>query len=198
MGVRAECLQINPGDEDRMVRCRVGSFVLIVTLAWGCALLPDFVRADETLTRGIVAARSGQMDKAVELWTRLIKKQPRSYAAYVNRGTAFMMTGHVRRGIEDWHLARKYSPVFAYGYFSPDFINEAPGNQRMLTYTKSLELDPDHFASVALVGATYQDLGQPRIAADLFRKSIDLTKNPMLKNQLHYWIKSIETPDPQE
>ena len=176
-----------------MVRFCMGSLVLITTLAWGCVLLPTTLRADETLARGITAARSGQLDKAIELWTRLIKKNPRSYAAYVNRGTALMMSGHVRRGIEDWHLARKYSPVFSYGYYSPDFISEAPGNQRMLTYAKSLELDPDHFASVALVGATYQDVGRSSIAADLFRKSIDLTKNPLLKNQLHYWIKSIET-----
>jgi len=175
-----------------MVRRHIRSFTLIVSLAWGFLLLPATVPADETLSQGIVAACSGQLDKAVKLWTRIINKQPRSYAAYVNRGTAFMMSGHVRRGIEDWHLAWKYSTIFAYGYYSPDFINEAPENQRMLTYAKSLELDPDHFVSVAVVGGTYQDVGRPKIAAELFRKSIDLTKNPMLKNQLHYWIKSIE------
>ncbi len=176
-----------------MVRLHTGLLVFVVTLTCAAALLPTTVRADETLDRGIAAARSGQLDKAIDLWTQLIKKNPRSYAAYVNRGTALMMMGHVRRGIEDWHLARKYSPIFAYGYYVPDFINETDGNQRMLTYAKSLELDPDHFPSVAVVGTTYLDVGQSRIAADLFRKSIELTKNPMLKNQLHFWIKGIET-----
>jgi tetratricopeptide (TPR) repeat protein len=181
-----------------MVRLRTGLIILILTLAWGSVLVPDTVPSDDVLNRGIAAARSGQLEKAIQLWSQLIKKNPRCYAAYVNRGTALMMSGHVRKSIEDWHLARKYSPLFAYAYYEADFISEAPGNQRILNFAKSLELDPDHFPSVALLGATYQDIGRSGIAADLFRKSIELTRNPMLKNQLHYWAKSIEGPPREE
>jgi hypothetical protein len=42
-----------------------------------------------------------------------------------------------------------------------------------------------------MMGITCLELGRPRLVVDLYRKSIDLTKNPMLKSQLQHWIKSI-------
>jgi tetratricopeptide (TPR) repeat protein len=147
--------------------------------------------SEEEFQRGMEAARSGELDRAIELWTSVLEKDPKSYAAHVNRGTAYLLSGYVLKGVDDWHKAWRYAPVFAYGYYSVDFIDQESGNTRMLTYAKPLELDPDHIASVTMMGITCLELGRPRLVVDLYRKSIDLTKNPMLKSQLQHWIKSI-------
>jgi tetratricopeptide (TPR) repeat protein len=139
------------------------------------------------------AARSGQLGRAIELWTRALGADPKSYAAYANRGSAYLETGHVLKGIEDWHRARKYAPIFAYGLYTPDFVDRASRNRRMLNYARPLEIDPDHIPSVAMMGIAYLDLGRDSIAVELYRKSIELTRNPLLKNHLHHWVESIRS-----
>ncbi len=143
--------------------------------------------------KGIAEARSGRLEAAIETWTKVIEKRPKCYAAHVNRGSAYMLTGHVFRGILDWNRARSMSPMYAYGVYFSDFITETPKNKDMLNFVASLELEPDHVASVLMMGATFLDVGRKDKAAQLFRNSVDLTKNPILKNDFEYWAASIES-----
>ncbi|MBM3300516.1 MAG: tetratricopeptide repeat protein [Deltaproteobacteria bacterium] len=147
--------------------------------------------ASQDLDRGLNALRDGQPEVAVQLWTRVIESNPNSYAAHVNRGSALMTTGHVLMGIRDWHKARGLSPLFAYGVFTGDFVRQGSGDPSVLSFAAALELDPDHVASVVMMGITYLDLGLTDEAVELYRKSIDLTKNPLLKSYLDHWIESI-------
>jgi hypothetical protein len=105
-----------------------------------------------------------------------------------------MGSGHVFQAVMDWYKARELAPAFAYGYFGDRFILEAKPPTPVLNYALSVELDPDYFPSVHMMGAMYLDVGQTKKAADLFGKSIDLTKNPLLKNHLEHWIRVIESP----
>ncbi len=93
--------------------------------------------------------------------------------------------------IRDWHTARRFSPVFAFAFAGGDFIEQASGDRRMLNYAKPLELDPDHLTSVVMTGVLYLDLGREDMTVELYEKSIDLTKNPGLKNLFQHWIESI-------
>jgi tetratricopeptide (TPR) repeat protein len=147
----------------------------------------------EEVDKGIAEARSGRLDAAIKIWTKVIEKRPKCYAAHVNRGTAYIRTGYVLRGIMDWNRARSLSPMFAYGVYFGDFITEAPRNKDVLNFAASLELDPDHVPSVSMMGSTFMDLGRKDKAVQLFRNSVDLTKNPLLKNHLEYWAASIES-----
>lgn len=137
------------------------------------------------------------IERAIESWTRVIRRNPRSYEAYVNRGSAQFLRGYVLGGIVDWHYANELAPVFAYAFYTGDFITQAAGRGRLLHYALSTELDPDRIASVVMAGAMYLDLGQKEKAAELFRKSADLTKNPLLKSELEYWVHLIESHFPQ-
>ena len=177
----------------------VGQLMVGFTLIFAlCAVLAGVLPAlGHTQAQGghgdaLAAARAGDLDSAVELWTRALKKDPKSYTAYVNRGTARLLTGHVFKGVEDWHAAVRYMPVFAFGVYRTDFVEEADGNRAVLNFAKSLEIDPDHVPSIMMMAAAYLDLGKDRMVADLFRKSIDLTRNPLLKNMLFHWAKSLE------
>ena len=148
--------------------------------------------------KGIAEARSGRLDAAIMIWSKVIEKRPKCYAAHVNRGSAYMLAGHVFRGVMDWNRARSLSPMYAYGVYFSDYITEAPKNKDVLNFAASLELEPDHVASVLMMGATFLDVGRKDKAAQLFRNSVDLTKNPILKNDFEYWAASIESSSGQE
>ncbi len=137
-------------------------------------------------------AHAGKLDQAISLWSKDLKQRPKSYSAYVNRGTAYMMTGRVKKAISDWAKAAKYAPVFSYGIYREDFIDEAPGNTAILNFAKSLELDPEYIPSVLMMGALYIELGREEAAVGLYKEAVDLTRNPMLKSYLDYWIASLE------
>jgi hypothetical protein len=43
-----------------------------------------------------------------------------------------------------------------------------------------------------MTAVTYLDVGRADKAAELYRKSIDLTTNPLLKSYLDHWAASLE------
>jgi len=147
----------------------------------------------EEVQKGIAEARSGKLDAAIKTWSDVIKQRPKCYAAYVNRGTAYMQSGYVFRGILDWNRARSLSPMFAYGVYFSDYITEAPRNKDILNFAASLELYPDHVPSVCMMASTLLDLGYKEQALQLFRNSIDLTKDPLVKNHFEYWAATLES-----
>ncbi len=173
----------------------IAKVTAILTIACSSlVLLPVIGAASGEFERGLAAARSGRLDQAVRLWSKTIKRNPKSYSAYINRGSAYIHSGYIFRGIQDWHKARELSPAFAYAVYGGLFIEEAPGDPAMLNYAMSTELDPDYVPSVIMTGITYLDVGRTDKTVELYRNSIELTKNPLLKSFLDYWITSIESP----
>lgn len=158
---------------------------LVLLAASGARLVKAAGETDD-FEAGLDAARTGNCAKAIEHWTRVIRRNPRSYAALVNRGSAFRESGYVFRAIADWHEARKWSPLFAFGFYSRDYIAQASGDTSTLNFASPLELEPDHVASVLMIGTLFTEIGYASKAEELYRKAIDLTRNPMLKAYLDY------------
>lgn len=177
-----------------MGRClSVGWWLCLIVVMWvGGVASPAIGHASELFQEALYHANEGRLDQAIDLWTRFIRRHPKSYAAYANRGTAYLWTGHVYKGIMDWDRARELSPLFAYAVYNARFIPEAEHNSTMLNYTISLELEPDYYPSVHMTASLLLDLGRPDKAANMFRKSIDLTKNPLLKSHLEHWADALD------
>jgi len=171
--------------------------IILIVLALSTSLIikseHSAAAPPEEVQKGIAEARSGRLDAAIRTWTDVIKQRPKCYAAYVNRGTAYMQSGYVFRGIMDWNRARSLSPMFAYAVYFGDYITEAPKNKDILNFAASLELFPDHVPSVHMMGSTLLDLGYKDKALQLFRNSVDLTKNPLVKNHFEYWAATLES-----
>jgi tetratricopeptide (TPR) repeat protein len=166
--------------------------ILTVIVAASGPLLSGQSSAASDMDEGVQAVVAGQWDRAVRFWTKAIEKNPKSYVAHVNRGSAYMRSGHVLKAISDWHKARELAPVFAYAVYTEDFIIQNSSDNSILNYVVPLELEPDHIPSVIMAGSTYQDLGKTEKAATLYRQSIDLTKNPLLKAFFDHWVNTIE------
>lgn len=170
--------------------CRFACFAILVAALFSFGS-PIDAHGSATFRKALRAAQSGKLDRAVQLWTIVIKRNPKSYAAYVNRGSAHLLSGNVLEGLRDWHKANECAPVFAYGVYASGFVQEADRNPALLGYAMSLELDPDYIPSVVMIGAFYQDLALDETAIELYRLSTGLTRNPMLKNHLNHWMKTL-------
>jgi tetratricopeptide (TPR) repeat protein len=141
--------------------------------------------------KGLAAARKGDLPKAILLWSRVIELRPDSYAARINRGFALIKSGHVIKGVNDWSESIDLAPSFAFQTHCSDYALGFKGNGPV-KFVRPIELDPEHVASVIMAGALCLDLGRRDQAKDLFEKSIDLTRNPLLKNRFDHWAKSLD------
>jgi len=155
-------------------------------------LINDTALSLDHFSEGVAAANRGHFEKATELFSRAIQKNPYFYAAYANRGSVLIRSGHILKGIEDWHRARELAPPFAYAIFTGALLQHSPRKNRLLNFVLTTELDPELLPSITMTGAAYTDLGHAKSAAVLFRKSIDLTRNPLWKSYFEYWAKSLE------
>jgi tetratricopeptide (TPR) repeat protein len=140
--------------------------------------------------RGLKAARQGDLSRAILIWSEVIEKSPDSYAPRLNRGVAHIKSGFIVRGIQDWRKAMDLAPIFAYPTDCGEFVQGFKGRGNV-DFVKSVELDQGLVVSVAMAGATLIDLGKSDQAADLYNKSMELTRNPLLKNRFAHWANSL-------
>jgi len=110
----------------------------------------------------------------------------------VNRGTAFARNRRIHKAVNDWSSAVEIAPIFAYCFYIDDVIRVLSPKNSLIKYVANIELYPERAASVTMAGATLLDLGLKSEAIDLFRRSIPLTKNPLFKTDLEYWIKNLD------
>lgn len=166
------------------------SFLILATLS--VFFWDSFVFAMDDFSQGVAAANRRDFESAADFFSKAINKDPSFYAAYANRGSVLIRSGHILRGIEDWHKASQLAPAFALAVFTGDLIQHTTRKKTRLNFVLPTELDPELLASVVMTGAAYTDLGHPESAALLFRKSIDLTRNPLWKSYFEYWAKSLD------
>ncbi len=150
--------------------------------------------ARDLFSQGVAAANRGDFERATKLFTQAVQREPSFYAAYANRGSVLIKSGHILQGVLDWHRARELAPPFAYAVFTGYLVQHSSSKNTMLNCVVPPELDPDFLASVIMTAAVYQDLGRPESAVILFKKSVDLTRNPLWKSYFEYWAKSLEEP----
>jgi tetratricopeptide (TPR) repeat protein len=167
------------------------NLVLIVLVLVG-ALLNGEALALDPFSEGVAAANRGEFERAIALFTKAIQREPSFYAAYANRGSVLFKSGHILRGVLDWHRARELAPPFAYAVFTGYLLQHSSSKNALLNYVLPTELDPDFLASVTMAAAAYQDFGRPESAVTLLKKSVDLTRNPLWKSYFEYWAKSLE------
>ena len=162
----------------------VSLFVIVATMSMQRSVMASPMSEFDMATAEL---RQGGLEEAVRLLDSFIVKNPKSYAAHVNRGSALFYLGYVYRGVLDWHKARDLAPLFAFGVFTGEIVWQSEPRGPYLDFVASIELYPDHVATVGMIGATYLDLGLTEKALNFYRKSADLTSNPLFKADLEWW-----------
>ena len=162
------------------------ALIAFVLILWHAPAMAD------DFAKGVRALDSGDHELAVKLFSSYLARRPRTYEALVNRGTALVRSGHIFEAISNWHGATELAPLFAYAFYSDEVVRSVTPRNKPVRYVASLELVPERAASVVMTGAMFLDLGLKSPAIDLFRMSTSLTKDPIFKTDLEYWIRTLD------
>ena len=112
------------------------AFLLPTLLLTVCALqfmlsAPALSAAKDDIVAGIKAARSGQQEKAIKLFTRAIDSGKLSRTnlaiAYTNRGSAHDDLNRADQAVGDFNSAIKADPKFSFAYYNRSYAYEKKG-----------------------------------------------------------------------
>lgn len=130
----------------------------------------DYIR------RGLRAKAEGQMEEAIQEYSKAIDKDPRNAAAYNNRGIVYDDLEQYERAIEDYDKAIELNPnnVLAYNNRGVAYDNLGEYEKAIEDYDKAIKLDPDYAAAYNNRGVIYNALGQYEKAIECYTQAIKL------------------------
>lgn len=130
----------------------------------------DYIR------RGLRAKAEGQMEEAIQEYSKAIDKDPRNAAAYNNRGIVYDDLEQYKRAIEDYDKAIELNPnnVLAYNNRGVAYDNLGEYEKAIEDYDKAIKLDPDYAAAYNNRGVIYNALGQYEKAIECYTQAIKL------------------------
>lgn len=175
----------------------IGSIVLVVVLSlltvrqialWNNSVdLWSYVIKEEQgwipvayTNRGIVLARSGKLDLALEDFNQLVLMKPSSADSYYNRGLAFWEHGQPDRALSDFAAAIALKPSDAKVYASRGMVFAKQGklDRAIAEYSAAIALKPGDADYYDNRGVLFKDCGQLDHALDDLNAAIRL--NPLL------------------
>ncbi|MGA2092826.1 MAG: tetratricopeptide repeat protein [Sedimentisphaerales bacterium] len=129
--------------------------------------------------RGAVKINMGDLQGAINDFTKAIELSPEDAAAYSNRGMAYSSTGRLERAIEDYDKAVELNPNYAGVYNNWGYTEQAKGDldKAVKKYDKAIELKPDFADAYNNRGNAYQAKGDLAQAVNDYNKAIELNPN---------------------
>ncbi len=125
--------------------CRMIAVVTVVVavVSVTCAAMPVFAQLPPELTEALENQKAGRLKEAVEIYTEVIAKNPRSVEAYNWRGMAHEDLGQLDQALADYNKAIEISPDYADAYNNRGEVyrkkNMIP--QATADYRKATQLD---------------------------------------------------------
>jgi tetratricopeptide (TPR) repeat protein len=117
--------------------------ILVAVVSVTCATMPVFAQLPQGLSEALEDQKAGRLKEAVEIYTEVIAKDPRSAEAYNWRGMAYEDLGQLDQALEDFNKAIEIAPDYADAYNNRGEIyrkkNTIP--QAVADYRKAAELD---------------------------------------------------------
>lgn len=98
------------------------------------------------LTRGNVYARQGELERAIDDFTKAIRRNSRSLAAYYNRANAHFARENYDQAIIDFSQAISLQPdhVLSYNGRGSAYLAKGETERAIAEYDKALEIDPNN------------------------------------------------------
>ena len=139
------------------------------------------LRAELAFQQGNVLMMLGQMDKAIEVYSRAIKLNPNYADAYNNRGVTYVEKGNLDHAIEDFNTAIDLKPNYAaYNNRGLAYDKKGEFNRAIEDYTKVIDLNPNYTETYNSRGNAYDKKGEFDKAIEDFNTAILL--NPDYAN----------------
>ncbi|MEK6657984.1 MAG: tetratricopeptide repeat protein [Nitrospirota bacterium] len=129
--------------------------------------------------RGLAHQEKGQLDKAIEDYTKALVLNPDFASAYINRGIVYDMKHQSDKAIEDLTMAIALEPNNPVPYSNRGGIYNREGqhDKAIEDYTKAIAVDPNYIYAYSNRGNVYRIIGQYERAIEDFNKAIILDSN---------------------
>lgn len=120
----------------------------------------------------------GQIDRAIEVYSYAIERNPYAVHIYNNRGEAYRIKNEIDRAIEDYTEAIKLDLelVEAYNNRGVAYRNKGEIDKAILDYNRAIELNPNYAEAFVNRGTAYDSKGDFDQAIANYNKA--LTLNP--------------------
>ena len=137
------------------------------------------LRAELAFQHGNVLMMIGQINGAIEHYSRAIELNPDNAAIYNNRGGAYVGKRDFDCAMEDYTKAIDINPNFVQAYNNRGNVYHDKGDydHAMEDYTTAIELNPEHVNAYINRGNAYCDRGEYDIAIADHTKAIDINPN---------------------
>ena len=135
--------------------------------------------AELALQQGNVCMMLGQIEMAIEAYSRVIELNPNNPNAYNNRGVAYSAKGDFDRTIEDYTKAIELNPNYAVAYNNRGgvYYLKEEYESAIVDFTKATELNPDYAVAYNNRGVAYYLKEEYESAIVDFTRAIELNPN---------------------
>jgi tetratricopeptide (TPR) repeat protein len=129
--------------------------------------------------RGAIKVNMGDLQGAINDFTKAIELSPEDASAYNDRGIAYSSMGNLESAIKDYDKAMELNPNFAGVYNNRGMAYQAKGDhdKAIKKYDKAIELNPNYADAYNNLGNAYQAKGDLDKAVKNYNKAIELKPN---------------------
>jgi tetratricopeptide (TPR) repeat protein len=160
--------------------------ILVGVVSVTCAAMPVFAQLPQGLSEALENQKAGRLKEAVEIYTEVIAKNPRSAEAYNWRGMAYEDLGQLDQALADFSKAIEISPDYADAYNNRGEIyrkkNTIP--QAFADYRKAAELDKNFGEAHYNMGLMNEIQKKDGLAAREYETYLKLRPNAADKQQI--------------
>ena len=123
--------------------------------------------------------QAGDFDKAIEAYTKVLKKDSTYWLAWVNRGSCYTALGQLDKMINDFEHALRIEPndTFAIDRLADVYMRTGNYNKAIQYYKKNISLGyPFNYVTYGNLGSCYYFSGQSDSARKYLKLSYDLNQ----------------------
>ncbi|ROL59186.1 tetratricopeptide repeat protein [Bacteroidetes/Chlorobi group bacterium ChocPot_Mid] len=157
------------------------SFLHVKTFASPDTFLSDAIKDNPKASvvyflRGNFWKDSGDLEKALNDYSRSISIDKNYAEAYNNRGSIYGLLGEYQKSIEDLNKAIKLEPNIPDGYFNRAIAKDALGDFKgaIIDFTESLKITPNDYLNYYLRANCFSKFGDLQKSLEDYNKSISL------------------------
>ena len=135
--------------------------------------------ANDAIQQGNTMMMGGQIERAIEYYSRAIELEPDKVGSYNNRGVAYYNKGDYACAIKDYTKAIELRLNYAIAYYNRGMAYREKGefDSTIVDLTKSLELAPDNALAYANRAVVYLIKGKIDLVIVDSTKAIELAPN---------------------
>ncbi len=184
----------------------------VITL-WNDAISKSPEKPRPYVVRGFVYYNLGQLDKAIDDFSKALELNPKYKDAYNNRSIAYCQLNQFDKAIGDYTKAIDLDPQYTAAYYNRGiaYENINQWDNALIDFTKAISLDPKYTEAYSNRGVANRNLGHLENAIADYSKAIEInpsynsaySNRGIVYDKLEQWDKAISdytkaiTLDPQ-